>query len=365
VNLQLFPPRAYGRLYDEFWDSAGQSRTSSRALLGVPPTSEMSKIPKGEDVRMSREKVRGLVLCALAAVSMLTLAGTALGQRTEIKGLIVGRDGANVIIKSQEGNNVTVALDDSTKVQAIKGKLGLRRSDLGFTALVPGLPVDVDAEGPPNQLVAKSVKFKASDLKTANQIQAGLTPTQQELSSTQQQVQANQQQLQAQQQQLQAQNAQIEANQQKIMANQEQIQKTQSEQEALGKRFGELGDYDVKGSATVYFPVNSSSVNAKGKQDLQALAAQAKQIGTHYLIQVAGYTDSSGGAQYNQQLSDKRADAVIAYLQQSCGVPLFRVLSPAAMGMSNPAASNESAKGMAENRRVVVKVLVNKGLAGS
>ena len=213
---------------------------------------------------MIREQVTGLVLCGLAAVSMLTVAGTALGQKTEIKGLIVGRDGANVIIKSQEGNNVTVTLDDSTKVQAIKGKLGLRRSDLGFTALVPGLPVDVDAEGPPNQQVAKSVKFKASDLKTANQIQAGLTPTAQELSATQQQVQANQQQLQAQQQQLQAQNAQIEANQQKIMANQEQIQKSQSDQAALAKRFGELGDYDVKASATVYFAVNGTSVNAKG-----------------------------------------------------------------------------------------------------
>jgi outer membrane protein OmpA-like peptidoglycan-associated protein len=288
-----------------------------------------------------------------------------LGQKTEIKGLIVGRDGANVIIKSQEGNNVTVTLDDSTKVQAIKGKLGLRRSDLGFTALVPGLPVDVDAEGPPNQLVAKSVKFKASDLKTANQIQAGLTPTGEALATTNQQVQANQEQLQAQQQQIAAQNAQIQANQQKIMANQEQIQKAQSEQAAMAKRFGELGDYDTKATAAVYFAVNSNRVDAKGQQDLQALAAQAKQIGTHYLIQVAGYTDSSGSAQYNQQLSDKRADAVIAYLQQSCGVPLFRVLSPAAMGMSNSAASNESAKGMAENRRVVVKVLVNKGLSGS
>jgi outer membrane protein OmpA-like peptidoglycan-associated protein len=213
--------------------------------------------------------------------------------------------------------------------------------------------------------VAQSIKFKASDLKTANQIQAGLTPTGEELAATKGQVQANQQQLRQQQQQLQEQNAQIQANQQKIMANQEQIQKTQGEQAALSKRFGELGDYDVKGSATVYFAVNSSGVNAKGKQDLQALATQAKQIGTHYMIQVAGYTDSSGNAAYNQQLSDKRADAVIAYLQQTCGVPLFRVLSPAAMGMSNPAASNESAQGMAENRRVVVKVLVNKGLSGS
>jgi outer membrane protein OmpA-like peptidoglycan-associated protein len=314
---------------------------------------------------MLRKSARSLVHFGLTAALLLAVEGTALGQKTTIKGLIVGRDGPNVIIKSQEGNQVTVALDDSTKVQAIKGKLGLRRSDLGFTALVPGLPVEVEAQGPPNQLVASNIKFKASDLKTANQIQAGLTPTEQQLTATQGQVQANQQQLQAQQQQLQAQNAQIEANQQKIMANQQQIQQTQSEQAALSKRFGELGDYDVKGTATVYFAVNSSKVDAKGQQGLQALATQAKQIGTHYMIQVAGYTDSSGNAQYNQQLSDKRADAVIAYLQQSCGVPLFRVLSPAAMGMSNPAASNESAKGMAENRRVVVKVLVNKGLAGS
>jgi OmpA-OmpF porin, OOP family len=119
----------------------------------------------------------------------------------------------------------------------------------------------------------------------------------------------------------------------------------------------------MKASATVYFAVNSAQVNAKGRQDLQNLAAQAKQIGEHYLIEVAGYTDSSGTAAYNQELSDRRAAAVIAFLQQSCGVPLFRVLSPAAMGMSNPAASNETKQGKAENRRVEVKVLVSKGLA--
>jgi OmpA-OmpF porin, OOP family len=305
-----------------------------------------------------RESARRLILCGLVAASMLAVAGPALGQKTTIKGLIVGRDGANVMIKPQEGMQVTVTLDDSTKVQAIKGKLGIRRSDLGFTALVPGLPVEVDAEGSGSPLVAKTIKFKASDLKTANQIQAGLTPTGEQLTSTQQEVQANQQRIQEQQQQLQTQNSQIQANQQKI-------EQAQSEQAAMAKRFGQLGDYDVKAEATVYFAVNSSTVNAKGQQDLQALAAQAKQIGTHYLIHVAGYTDSSGNAQYNQQLSDKRADAVIAYLQQSCGVPLFRVLSPAAMGMSNPAASNESRQGMEKNRRVEVKILVNKGLSGS
>lgn len=306
-----------------------------------------------------RKNATALMLCGLTAALMLIVVGTALGQETKVKGLIVGRDGPNVIIKNQEGNNnVTVTLDDSTKVQMVKGKLGLRREDLGFTALVPGLLVDVKAESVGDQLVARSVKFKASDLKIANKIQAGLTPTAQELSATQEKVQANKQEIQQQQEQIQAQKAQIEA-------SQEQIQKTQADQAALSKRFGELGDYDVKGTVNVLFGVNSAMVDAKGKQDLQALADQAKQIGAHYLIHVAGYTDSSGNAEYNQKLSDRRADAVIAYLQQSCGVPLFRVLSPAAMGMSDPKASNESEQGRAQNRRVTVKVLVNKGLAGS
>jgi OmpA-OmpF porin, OOP family len=311
-----------------------------------------------------RERPTGLVLCGLTAALMLIVTGIALGQSTNIKGLIVGRDGADVKIKSQQGNTVTVTLDDSTKVQAVKGKLGLRRSDMGLTALIPGLPVEVQAEGPANQLVAKSIKFKASDLKITNQIQAGLTPTREELASTQQDVKANQQGIQANQQQTQANQRDIQANQQQAQANQQQIQQTQGEQAALAKRFGELGDYDVKGSATIYFAVNSSKVDAKGEQDLQTLANEAKQLGSHYLIQVAGYTDSSGNAAYNQQLSDRRAAAVIAYLQQSCGVPLFRVLSPAAMGMSNPAASNETTQGQSENRRVVAKVVVNKGLSG-
>jgi OmpA-OmpF porin, OOP family len=123
-------------------------------------------------------------------------------------------------------------------------------------------------------------------------------------------------------------------------------------------------DYDTKATATVYFAVNSHTINAKGQQDLQALCAQAKQINA-YMVQVAGYTDSSGNAAYNQRLSDERAAAVVAYLQQKGNIPLFRVLAPAAMGTSHAAATNETPQGMSENRRVVVKILVNKGLAGS
>jgi outer membrane protein OmpA-like peptidoglycan-associated protein len=67
----------------------------------------------------------------------------------------------------------------------------------------------------------------------------------------------------------------------------------------------------------------------------------------------------------NQKLSQDRAQAVVNYLLQSCNVSQRHVVAPGAMGTSHPAASNETASGRAENRRVEVKILVNKGLAGS
>jgi len=313
---------------------------------------------------MRKNNTTKLVLCGLTAAFMLAVAGTALGQKQTIKGLITGRNGENVIIKTQDGNTVTVTLDDSTKIEAAKGKFGVRRQDLGLTALIPGLAVEVQAEQSGSQLMAKSVKFRSSSLNTANQIQAGLQPTDEELKAAQAEEQAQAQQIAAQQKQMQAQEQQTLANQQKIMANQQQIEKTQAEQAATAKRFGELGEYDTKATATIYFVVNSHTLNAKGQQDLQALCAQAKQINA-YMIQVAGYTDSSGNAAYNQRLSDERAAAVVAYLQQKGNIPLFRVLAPAAMGTSHAAATNETPQGMSENRRVVVKILVNKGVAGS
>jgi outer membrane protein OmpA-like peptidoglycan-associated protein len=293
---------------------------------------------------------------------MLALAGTAWGQKQTVKGLIVGRNGPQMTIQTQNGN-VTVTLNDFTQVEEVKGVFGFRHSELGMTALVPGLPVEVQGEQSGGQLIATTVKFKASDLQTANEIQAGLTPTEQQLSATQQQEQANQQRIQAQQQQMQSQEQQIQSNQQQIQSNREREQKTQAEEAALAKRFGELADYNVKGEATVYFASNSTEISAQGQQDLQALAAKAKAI-NGYLIQVAGYASATGNAAYNQMLSSERAAGVIAYLQQSCGVALYRVLAPSAMGTSDPAASNATPEGRAENRRVVVKILVNKGIAG-
>jgi outer membrane protein OmpA-like peptidoglycan-associated protein len=84
-----------------------------------------------------------------------------------------------------------------------------------------------------------------------------------------------------------------------------------------------------------------------------------------YIVEVTGYADSKGSAAMNTTLSEKRAKAVITYLQQQGGVPIRHIVAPGAMGEYGSASPNETAAGRAENRRVEVKVLVNKGIAGS
>jgi OOP family OmpA-OmpF porin len=267
---------------------------------------------------MRRIKIKSKLI-AFAAFCIAAMATMALAQEAaKIKGVIVGRDGAAMSIKG-EAASWTVVLNDDTKVEAKKGMLGVRKDTLDVTDLIPGLPVEVETLHNGTELVAQNVKFKADDLKTARQIEAGLNPTGQ------------------------------------------QLEGLQSDQAAMSKKFGQLADYDIKGEVTVYFEVGNAAVSDDAKQQLKQLADSAVQL-KGFMVQVAGYTDSSGNAEYNQQLSDKRAEAVVNYLQQECNVPLYRVLSPEGMGESNPAGSNESQQGKKENRRVEVKVLVNRGM---
>lgn len=66
----------------------------------------------------------------------------------------------------------------------------------------------------------------------------------------------------------------------------------------------------------------------------------------------------------NQTLSEKRAAAVVNYLQQVCKWKPYRMLTPTGMATSDPAADNTTASGRAQNRRVSVNVLVSKALDG-
>jgi outer membrane protein OmpA-like peptidoglycan-associated protein len=81
------------------------------------------------------------------------------------------------------------------------------------------------------------------------------------------------------------------------------------------------------------------------------------------MIEVAGYASTTGTKQLNQKLSADRAAAVTQYLRDKDNIPMRRILAPAGYGSTHPDATNTDPQGRALNRRVDVKVLVNKGMA--
>ena len=105
-------------------------------------------------------------------------------------------------------------------------------------------------------------------------------------------------------------------------------------------------------------------MSAQAQAELKKLAQNALKL-NGYIIEVKGFADSTGTAAMNQKLSEDRAQAVVAYLIQQCDVPVRHIVAPGAMGEYGAAAPNETKEGRAENRRVEVKVLVNKGIAGN
>jgi OmpA-OmpF porin, OOP family len=315
-----------------------------------------------------RNRLYWFFSCFVAASFILATSttGVAQGQKLKLQGIIAVRSGEDVTLHTDSGDK-TVTLIDGTKVGSANFPLGMSRGHEGVAALVPGLRVEVKGhDSGEGRVIADDIRFSSRDLKTAYDIQAGLTPTTQHLEMTDKQVDTNKQDIQDNKQQIQSNQQQdqqqIQANQQQIQSTQKQVEGTQADVSTLGKRFDELADYDVKDEATVHFSVNSAKLSPQAKSDLQAVAASASNT-KGYLIQVAGYADSSGNAAWNQELSDRRAEAVVNYLQQECNVNVSRVLAPAAMGVSQPVASNKTAEGRQENRRVDVKVLVNRGMS--
>lgn len=261
-------------------------------------------------------------------------------------------------VQTLDSSKVVVVLTDDTQVAQIQGIFKARRKQMSMAALIPGLQVQVEGSyNAQNQLVASSVKFKGNDLEDAQTIQAGLQPAKEQIQQSQQELEQQKAALERQQQEMQEQQQQMAEAQAKIDANKAAI-------EAANKRFGQLDDYNIMDEVTVYFGNGKVALDPKYEPQLLQLAEKAKTI-TAYTIQVKGYASSVGSVSLNQQLSEDRANNVTQFLQQQGHIPLTNMLAPGAMGESRQVGSDKTAEGQAQNRRVVVRVLQNKGIAGT
>ncbi len=310
----------------------------------------------------SRRIVITACLLAVFALAVAPAFGASSGDKVKNKGVITFRTGDALTVKTSEGV-FTVTINTDTKIQHGVGLTGVRKKQDTPDVLIPGLKMKFEGVGgdQENQVIAKTIEFDEDDLALAEVIQAGLNPTAQQQARNMQAISANQAATEANAAAIAAAKEQIAATQQEIAANKFQIDEVAA---STQKRFSEMGEVITKEQYTVLFATGDYSLSTEYKQGLAALAKQALAYPKGWGISVAGYADSVGTAASNQVLSKQRAQAVVAYLLQDCGVPVGRILAPGAMGETNPAASNESASGRADNRRVDVKLLLNKGVAG-
>jgi OOP family OmpA-OmpF porin len=300
---------------------------------------------------MTRFNSRRLALAAALTLGLMVFFGTsAAAQSTKVEGLIKARKGDTMLVQTSGSGDIVVLLTDNTKVGQVQGMFKARKKEMSMAALIPGLAVKVEGiYNDQKQLEAKSVSFKGNDLEEAETLQAGMHESKVE-------AQKQKEELAMQQAALQQQQAQLTEHQQKIAANKAAI-------DAAVARFGELDDYYILDEVTINFDNGKTTVNPKYVPQLLTMAEKAKGV-EGYVIEVKGYASSVGGASLNQRLSEDRANKVANILIQQGHISLTRMLAPGAMGESNQVGNDKTAEGQAENRRVVVRVLQNKAIAG-
>jgi OmpA-OmpF porin, OOP family len=128
-------------------------------------------------------------------------------------------------------------------------------------------------------------------------------------------------------------------------------------------RINNLDTYTQSESQTITFKNNSAVLSDEAKATLDRIASTVSGQKSGYLVELQGFTDDRGPANYNDGLSQRRAEAALRYLV-SKNVPLFRV-SIVGLGETNPVADNKTRAGRDQNRRVEVRVLksANAGAA--
>ncbi len=263
----------------------------------------------------------------------LSLRSVPNGSRMKFQGVVMSRDADTFTIRDRSRADYQVLINDNT---SIKTNGGFLRSGKKYpvTDILRGLIVEVEGRGDSQgQLVADKIRFNESDMRAAITSDTRVSP--------------------------------VEENQKAMSGQMDELYSIAAEARqqvtAVNERVSALDDYDVQANVAVTFRVNSAVLSPEAKQQLDDFAAKAESAKA-YTIEVAGHTDSTGSEAKNFRLSRERADAVVQYLAVYHKIPLRRFVTPMGYGKTAAVADNTTPTGRAQNRRVEVKMLLNRGL---
>jgi len=298
-------------------------------------------------------------LVAILAFLLATLGMSSAAMADEhLRGVVTGRESdGSIDVKTDDSAKVIVVLQEITKVRELSG---LRSIKVDASSLIPGLRIKADGDyDPVTHFVAMRVTFSRDDLKLALAIQGGLTPTDNNVAANRAAIDALSQET---GQRFSQQQQALQQEGQRIAANDEKITATSGAVDATNNRIANLDDYSVLDTITVYFGNGQAKVAPMYQTQLIDFATKAKGTSA-YKVSVEGFASAVGQPALNQRLSAQRADAVAAVLQQN-GVAPTNIFVPAAMGTSQQVAPNKTKKDQAQNRRVVVRLMQNRGITG-
>jgi len=279
----------------------------------------------------------------------------------KIKGVVTRRDADTFTVRDMNGVDTVVRLDDRTSV---KTKGGFLRGGTNYaqTNILRGLNLEIEGRGTGSgELLAEKIRFNETDMRTARAVESRAAPLEERASNTEtklSQVEANAQRLSGQLDELAAVSNAARGG---AKAAQATADAAVAGVNATNERISALDDYEPQTVAAVNFKTGSAMLLPDSKTKLDDIATKALNA-KGYVLEVSGYTDTVGSIQLNRALSQRRADAVIRYLVENHNIPLRRIVTPFGYGETNPVADNESREGRAQNRRVEIKLLVNKGL---
>ncbi|HEV2705196.1 MAG TPA: OmpA family protein [Pyrinomonadaceae bacterium] len=286
------------------------------------------------------------------------------GQKMKINGVVTRRDADTFTVRDANGVDTVVALTDRTSVKS-KGGFLRGGTNYGVTSILRGLNVEVEGRGDASgNLAAEKVRFNESDLRVARSLEARVDPVESRVGNAENrlgQVEQNSQRLSGQLDELAAVSNAARGG---ARAAQETADMAVSGVNATNERISALDDFVAQQSVAVNFRAGSAVLSPQAKTQLDEIARQAFNA-KGYVLEVSGFASAEGDTEVNRRLSQRRADAVIRYLVEQHRIPLRRIITPYGYGESQAVADNSTREGRAQNRRVEVKVLVNRGLMQS
>jgi outer membrane protein OmpA-like peptidoglycan-associated protein len=254
----------------------------------------------------------------------------------KFQGVVIDRNADTFTIRDRTRTDYQVLITDNTSIKTHGGFLrGGKKYPV--TDILRGLIVEVEGRGDAQgQIVADKIRFSESDMRAAITSDTRVTP--------------------------------VEENQRRITGQMDELYaiaaEARQEVAAVNERVSSLDDYDVQETVAVTFRVNSAVLSPEAKRQLDDVAAKAL-AAKGYMIEVSGHTDSTGSEAKNFRLSRERAESVVQYLTINHKIPARRFITPMGYGKTEAIADNSTAAGRAQNRRVEVKILANRGLTGA